>query len=183
MVCEEQLASIGLRNSVVKTQFHKNTTDVVLALLSIPSVPLKKLMYYKTRSLSQSMLISFLLISLQSPQHCYQEFFNSLILKAYDVFVPAVVQLLKRRFDSCNENFTLKWNFAYVKCFTIIQCAHVVQNRRSVLSLAWHECCGLALWSEPQKGANTTLTEARTSSENATSRFCNHFSIIHSHYA
>ena len=31
--------------------------------------------------------------------------------------------------------------------------------------------------------ANTTSTEARTSSENVTSRFCNHFSIIQSHYA
>ena len=31
--------------------------------------------------------------------------------------------------------------------------------------------------------ANTTSTAARTSSENVTSRFCNHFSIIKSHYA
>ena len=31
--------------------------------------------------------------------------------------------------------------------------------------------------------ANTTSTAARTSSENVTSRFCNHFSIIQSHYA
>ena len=30
---------------------------------------------------------------------------------------------------------------------------------------------------------NTTSTEARTSSENATSRFCNHLSVIYSHYA
>ena len=31
--------------------------------------------------------------------------------------------------------------------------------------------------------ANTTSTEARTSSENVTSLFCNHFSIIQSHHA
>lgn len=42
LVCEEQVASISLRNSVVKTQFYKNTTDVVLALRCIPSVPLEK---------------------------------------------------------------------------------------------------------------------------------------------
>ena len=31
--------------------------------------------------------------------------------------------------------------------------------------------------------ANTTSTAARTSSENVTSHFCNHFLIIQSHYA
>ena len=30
--------------------------------------------------------------------------------------------------------------------------------------------------------ANTTSRKARTSSENLTSRFCNHFSIIQNHY-
>jgi len=47
--------------------------------------------------------------------------------------------------------------------------------------------CGVvvAVVISPKYGAsaNTTSTEARTSSENVTSRFCNHFSIIQSYYA
>ena len=58
----------------------------------------------------------------------------------------------------CNENVTLKKNFALSNSFAIIRC----WSRRSALSLAWHEgfssngkewkinCCGFALSSELQ---------------------------------
>ena len=42
-------------------------------------------------------------------------------------------------------------------------------------------CASLAIYQGVY--ANTTSTAARTASEHVTSRFCNHFSIIQSHYA
>ena len=63
-----------------------------------------------------------------------------------------------RSYDSfCNENTT--YNRTVLPLFHV---GHVVQNRRSMVSLAWHEwfscrgrewkiyCCGLVLYSEPQ---------------------------------
>ena len=67
-----------------------------------------------------------------------------------------------RSYDGdCNENVTIKLNFA-LSLLQLFHVDHVVQNRRTAISLAWHEwfsckgkewkiyCCELALWSEPQ---------------------------------
>ena len=67
-----------------------------------------------------------------------------------------------RSYDgNCNENVTLKLNFAF-SLLRLFHVGRVVQNRPSVLSLAWHEwfsskgrewkiyCWELALLSEPQ---------------------------------
>ena len=47
-----------------------------------------------------------------------------------------------RSYDgNCKENVTLKLNFALsISLLRLFHVDHVVQNRRSVLSLAWHEC-------------------------------------------
>ena len=67
-----------------------------------------------------------------------------------------------RSYDgNCNENVTLKLNFAF-SVLRLFHVGHVAQNRRSALPLAWHEwfsckgkewkiyCCELPLSSEPQ---------------------------------
>ena len=67
-----------------------------------------------------------------------------------------------RSYDgNCNENVTLKLNFA-LSLLRLFHVDHVVQNTRIALSLAWDErfsckgkewkiyCCELALSSEPQ---------------------------------
>ena len=72
-----------------------------------------------------------------------------------------VIGSLRSYDGNCNENVTLKMNFALSKVFCDYSML-VVQNRRSALSLAWHECfsfkakewriycCELSLSSEPQ---------------------------------
>ena len=53
-----------------------------------------------------------------------------------------------------------------------------------VRALAYPGTLGIFRVSQSYKGAQakTTSTEARTSSENVTSRFCNHFPVIQRHY-
>ena len=78
-----------------------------------------------------------------------------------------------RSYDgNCNENATLKLNFAlsFLRLFYV---DHVVKNRRTALSLAWHECfsckgkewkiycCDPALSSEPQIYENFTSSFSR----------------------
>ena len=78
-------------------------------------------------------------------------------------FLPFITSL--RSYDgNCTENVTLKLNFAlsWQSVLRLFHFHHVVQNRRSALSLAGHSwfsrkgkewkiyCCELALSSEPQ---------------------------------
>ena len=68
---------------------------------------------------------------------------------------------LKSYDGNCKENIALTLNFA-LSLLRLFHVYHVVQNRRSALSFAWHEwfsckgkewkiyCCELALSSEPQ---------------------------------
>ena len=56
--------------------------------------------------------------------------------------VTHYIKGLLRSYDgSCNENVTLKEHVLCVKLsvLRLFRVGHVVQNRRSVLSLAWHE--------------------------------------------
>ena len=77
--------------------------------------------------------------------------------RASSAFIFMPIGSLRSYDGFCNENVT--YNRTVLPLFHV---SHVVQNRRSVLSLAWHEwfsckgrewkiyCCGLALYSEPQ---------------------------------
>ena len=67
--------------------------------------------------------------------------------------------IIAKHLTNCNENVTLKLNFA-LSVLRLFHVGHFVQNRRSALSLSWHEwlsckgkewkiyCCELALLSE-----------------------------------
>ena len=66
---------------------------------------------------------------------------------------------------SCNENVTLKQNFALeVKCFTIILCWSRCTKWRNALSLAWHES-----FSRKLKAKNERFTTAGSRSRRRTS--------------
>ena len=72
----------------------------------------------------------------------------------------AIIGSLRSYDGNCKENVSLKLNFALI--LRLFHVDHVVQNRRSTLSLAWYEwfsckgkeekiyCCELALSTEPQ---------------------------------
>ena len=52
-----------------------------------------------------------------------------------------VIGSLRSYDGNCNENVTLKLNFALRKVFLrLFHVGHIVQNKQSALSLAWHEC-------------------------------------------
>ena len=77
-------------------------------------------------------------------KHCLVVFTHngvlSLVIKTiYSTFV-ANRELEHATAASCNENVTLKQNFALeVKCFAIIPCWSRCKKWQNALSLAWHE--------------------------------------------
>ena len=56
------------------------------------------------------------------------------------VCVNSLLVSLRSYDGNCIENVTLKLNFALSSVLRLFHVGHVVQNRRSVLSLAWFSC-------------------------------------------